>query len=161
VFGPDRCWIELQRHYLPDDRTLLRQQLGLARALGLGAVATNDVHYHARARHRLQDVLVCIRHGTPLDAAHHLRRPNAEYYLKDAAAMARLFAEVPEAVRNTLVIAEQCAQAGKGAAHCALEAYRFPDYPLPPGETADSYLAARCHEGALQYYEHVDGEVGE
>ncbi len=155
VFGPARCWIELQRHYLPGERRLIREQVALARALGLGVVATNNVHYHVRERHRLQDVLVCIRHRTTLDASHHLRRPNAEYYLKDAAAMARLFAEVPEAVRNTLVLAERC------QARVQLTAYRFPDFPLPPGETADSYLAARCHEGALERYGHVDGEVGE
>src|SRR5262249_55745920 len=150
----DRCWIELQRHYLPGDRQLLRAQRALARALGLGVVATNNVHYHERARHRLQDVLVCIRHRTTLDAAHHLRRPNAEYYLQDAATMARLFAEAPEAVRNTLAIAERC------QARVQLSAYRFPDFPLPPGETADSYLAARCREGALARYGYVDGDVG-
>jgi error-prone DNA polymerase len=155
VFGPDRCWIELQRHYLPGERRLLRAQRELAAALGLGVVATNDVHYHVRARHRLQDVLVAIRHRTPLDAAHHLRRPNAEYYLKDAATIARLFAEAPEAVRNTLVIAERC------QARVQLAAYRFPDFPLPPGETTDSYLAARCREGARARYGHADGEVGE
>jgi hypothetical protein len=155
VFGPDRCWIELQRHYLPGERRLIRAQMDLARELGLGVVATNNVHYHVRARHRLQDVLVSIRHRTPLDAAHHLRRPNAEYYLKDAATMARLFAEVPAAVRNTLAIAEQC------QARVQLTAYRFPDFPLPPGETADSFLAARCREGALARYGHADGEVGD
>ncbi|HEY7068056.1 MAG TPA: DNA polymerase III subunit alpha, partial [Chloroflexota bacterium] len=155
VFGPDRCWIELQRHYLRGERRLLRAQLELARALGLGIVATNDVHYHVRARHRLQDVLVAIRHRTPLDAAHHLRRPNAEYYLKDAQTMARLFAEAPEAVRNTLALAERC------QARVQLTAYRFPDFPLPPGETTDSYLAARCHEGAQARYGCTDGAVGE
>jgi error-prone DNA polymerase len=155
VFGADRCWIELQRHYLPGERRLLRAQRELAQALGLGVVATNDVHYHVRARHRLQDVLVAIRHRTPLDAAHHLRRPNAEYYLKDAQAMARLFAEMPEAVRNTLALAERC------QARVQLAAYRFPDFPLPPGETTDSYLAARCWEGARARYGHADGEVGE
>ncbi|HLH26395.1 MAG TPA: DNA polymerase III subunit alpha, partial [Chloroflexota bacterium] len=154
VFGPDRCWIELQRHYLPGERRLIRGQRALARELGLGVVATNNVHYHVRPRHRLQDVLVSIRHRTPLDAAHHLRRPNAEYYLKDAAAMARLFAELPEAVRNTLAIAERC------QARVQLAAYRFPDFPLPPGETPDSYLAARCRAGALARYGHADGEVG-
>jgi len=154
VFGPDRCWIELQRHLLPGERALLRAQLALAREVGLPVVATNNVHYHVRARHRLQDVLVCIRHRTTLDASHHLRRPNAEYYLKDAATMARLFAEVPAAVRNTLAIAERC------QARVELGAYRFPDFPLPPGQTADSYLAARCREGALERYGHADGEVG-
>ena len=69
--------------------------------------------------------------------------------------MARLFAELPEAVRNTLAIAERC------QARVQLAAYRFPDFPLPPGETPDSFLAARCQEGALARYGHADGEVGE
>src|SRR2546423_1456325 len=64
VFGPDRCWIELQRHRVPGERALLRAQLALAQTVGLPIVATHHVHYHVRARHRLQDVLVCIRHRT-------------------------------------------------------------------------------------------------
>lgn len=159
VFGPERCWIELQRHYLPGERALLRAQVALARRLGLGVVATNNVHYHVRERFRLHDVLGCVRHRTPLDAAHHLRRPNAEYYLKSPAQMARLFAELPAALRATLAIAERCAAAGE-VARCALTAYRFPEFPLPPGETADSYLAARCREGALARYGTLEGEVG-
>ncbi|GIW08272.1 MAG: hypothetical protein KatS3mg060_3077 [Dehalococcoidia bacterium] len=60
----------------------------LAARLGLRTVATNDVHYHIRERHRLHDVLVAIRHRTTLDASHTLRKPNSEFYLKSAAEMA-------------------------------------------------------------------------
>ena len=74
----------------------------LAEHLGLGVVATGNVHYHERERHRLQDVLVAIKNRSTLDGSHRERRENSEYFLKPPAEMAALFAEHPKAVANTL-----------------------------------------------------------
>src|SRR5690606_27866421 len=107
-FGRGRAWIELQHHLRPDDDALVDGLVALARRLGLGMVATNNVHYAERESHCLQDVLVAIRHLTTLDAAGPLRRSNSEYYLKDGRKLAPLFADTPEALANTLDIAERC-----------------------------------------------------
>src|SRR5438034_8409489 len=82
VFGPENFFVELQRNHVRGDRALTATLWDLADATSLGVVATGDVHYHHRARHRLHDVLVAIRHRTTLDGSHHVRRPNSEFYLR-------------------------------------------------------------------------------
>ncbi|HWH24149.1 MAG TPA: PHP domain-containing protein, partial [Candidatus Limnocylindria bacterium] len=89
LFGTD-FHVELQHHLLPDDDWLVSQSVGLARALSLPMVVTNDAHYATPDGRELQDVLVCIRHGATLETSGHLRRPNGEYYLKGAAELAAL-----------------------------------------------------------------------
>jgi error-prone DNA polymerase len=100
-----------------------------------------------RQRHHLQDVLVAIKHRTTLDASHRLRRENSEYHLKPPAEMAQLFRGYAEAVADTLRIAERCSFDLTRDLD-----YRFPDYPVPEGETPDSYLRKLCYrEAELKY----------
>jgi len=153
IFGRDSFWIELHNNLCPEDKRLCRELVELAKALGLGYVATNNVHYARREGHRLQDILVCIRNRTTLDESHHLRRPNSEFYLKSGAEMAPLFADYPEALAGTLDIAERC------DVSLDFSGYRFPDFPLPPGETAESFLARLCRERAGERYGDLSGEV--
>ena len=82
TFGRENFFIELQHHYLPDDTRLCQQLVSIARKLSIGYVATNNVHYATPEKHRLQDVLVCIRSRATLDKSTRLRRPNFEYYLR-------------------------------------------------------------------------------
>jgi len=131
-FGRDRVWIEQQHHLRPDDRALLNGLVALAQRQGLGMVATNNVHYADREGHQLQDVLVAIRHLTTLDAADPLRRPNAEYYLKDGRRLAPLFADVPKALANTLEIAGRCTFNLRD--EYGLQ--DLPAFPTPPGMDA-------------------------
>src|SRR5881628_655425 len=108
VFGPERFFVELQHNYVRGDQALTRALIGLAEAVGLGVVASGDVHYHARGRHRLHDVLVAIRHRTTLDGSHTVRRPNGEFYLRPLEEVTQLFADCPEAVATTSMLAERC-----------------------------------------------------
>jgi error-prone DNA polymerase len=108
LFDRESFFIELQDNLVYGDRRRNRGLVELARDLSLDVVATNNVHYHVRERHRLQDVLVAVRHRTTLDASERVRRKNAECYLKSPEEMAALFAELPEALRNTVAIAERC-----------------------------------------------------
>jgi len=142
LFGPDRFWIELQHHLLPEDETLVNDLVALARHLDLGYVATNNVHYAHREDHRLQDVLVCIRHNVSLDEAGLLLRPNSEYYLKDIHRLAPLFARFPQALANTQRIAERCSF----DLHYGVQ--DLPVFPTPPGIDAKAYLRHLC-EAAL------------
>src|SRR5207247_10727295 len=78
LLRPENFFVELQRNHVRGDRALTATLSDLADATSLGVVATGDVHYHHRARHRLHDVLVAIRHRTTLDGSHHVRRPNSQ-----------------------------------------------------------------------------------
>src|SRR3990172_7719077 len=153
VFGPDSFFLELQNNLRPGDKRLCRELASLAGELGLGVVATNNVHYASREGHRLQDVLVCIKNRTTLDKSQLLRRPNSEFYLRSGEEMARLFQDIPQALTNTLKIAEAC------DVSLNFSQYRFPRFPLPGGETDDSYLARLCREKARERYGQFSGEV--
>jgi error-prone DNA polymerase len=161
-FGPGNFFIELQNNLVYGDARRNRALAELAEHLGVGVVATGNVHYHVRERHRLQDVLVAIRHRTTLDASHRLRRENSEYYLKPPAEMAALFRDYPEAVANTLRIAERCAFDLTRDLD-----YRFPDpstslragCPVPEGETPDSYLRKLCYRQAELKYGRITPQV--
>jgi error-prone DNA polymerase len=162
LFGRGSFWVELQDNLVHGDRPRNRGLVVLARELGLGVVATNNVHYHERARHRLQDVLVAVRHHTTLDASEHLRRKNAEFYLKTPEEVAALFTELPEAVRNTLAIAERCTPStgsGQGFDLTCDLTYRFPDFQAPGGKTADEFLEEVCFARARELYGWVAPKV--
>jgi len=137
-WGRQNVFVELQNHLVQGDTRRMRTLARLATEAGLPCVATGNVHYHEQKLHRLQDVLVAVKHRTTLDASHQLRRANAEYFLQPLEVIARRFCEQPEALRNTLVIAERCA-----AFDLTRDLnYRFPEADTEPGETADDLL--RC-----------------
>ena len=95
-FPPGGFGVELSHHLQPDDDWLVAQLTELAQAAGLPTVVTNEVHYADPGGHRLQDVLVCIRHGATLDEARELLLPNAEYRLKSGAELAAIGAGLPD-----------------------------------------------------------------
>ncbi|HEX8714467.1 MAG TPA: DNA polymerase III subunit alpha, partial [Solirubrobacteraceae bacterium] len=107
AFGVENLRVELQRPYARDDRARNRAMAALARRLGVACVATGDVHAHARSRVELQDAFVALRHHTTLDASEPLRRGNSSHVMTTPQAMARRFGDHPEAVRETLLLAER------------------------------------------------------
>ncbi|MEZ4572260.1 MAG: PHP domain-containing protein [Thermomicrobiales bacterium] len=108
LFGAENFYIELQRNLADDDEERVDELVRLARDLGLPLVATNNVHYHLRYRARLQDVLVAIKNRSTLESSHRVRRPNSEFFLKSSDQMSRLFSDIPEAIENTVRVAERC-----------------------------------------------------
>jgi error-prone DNA polymerase len=152
IFGTENYFIELQNTLCQEDRRLCRDLTELAKGLGVGCVATGNVHYACREGHRLQDVLVAIKNRTTLDASHRLRRPNSEFHLKSPAEMSRLFTDYPGAIANTARIAESC------NVELDLSGYRFPDFPAPGGETADSFLEKLCWQKIAEKYRPLEGE---
>jgi len=154
IFGRNNFFIELQQNLVYGDTPRIRALVKLAKRLKLGYVATNNVHYHVRERHRLQDVLVAIKNHTTLDASHTLRRENSEYHLKSPQEMAHLFTEWPEAMKTSVRIAERCRFDLTRDLN-----YRFPDYPVPEAETTDSYLEKLCYEAARERYGRITPEV--
>ena len=143
---PNRLYIDLQRHLDPAEERLNRTLIAIAEHFRIPLVATNDVRHATPATQPLLDVLTCIRNKTTLDAAGRQLLRNTERHLKSPAEMAALFCDVPEAVANTRRIAEQCEFT------LANLGYRFPDYPLPPGETPIGYLRTLTYAGARERY---------
>jgi len=153
-FGTPNVFVELQQNLVRGDTPRNRRLVELASKYGLEVVATNNVHYHVPERHRLQDALVAIRHNQSLEETHRQRRPNRHFYLKSPAEMADLFRECPQAVVNTLLIADRCSfdiTRDMG--------YQFPDYPVPEGFTSQSYLEHLCYQAAERRYGGVTGRV--
>ncbi len=108
VFGPQNLYVELQHNSVHGDRARMKTLGALADRFRVPVVATGNVHYHDRDRHRLQDVLVAIRNRTTVDDSHELRRPNSCFHLATANEMAWRFETRLDAITNTLVIAERC-----------------------------------------------------
>ena len=146
IFGPDRLYVELQRHMVREQERGNQARIELARAHGLPLLATNGVRYDTARRKPLHDALTCLRFKRKLDNAGRLLDPNAERRVKSAEEMERLFSDIPEAVANTAELAQRIA--------FTLEdlGYRFPSYPLPPGETEESLLRRETLRGASARY---------
>lgn len=142
VWFGGRTHVEIQRHHLRDEEHRNRALLDLARKLRLPVVATNGVRYARPEDKPLHDVLSAIRHHTTLDAAGSLLASHRERHFKSPEEMARLFADLPETIEETARLAARLdfTLADLG--------YRFPEYPLPPGETPPSYLRHITWNGA-------------
>ena len=143
IFGAGNFYIDLQRHLDAGEERLNRKLAALAGAARIPVVATNDV-CHGGSDRRLLDVLTCIRLKTTLEEAGRALWINSQRHLKSPAEMAALFRDLPGAVAASRAIAERC------AFQLSDMGYRFPDYPLPPGETADSYLRILTYAGARE-----------
>jgi error-prone DNA polymerase len=143
IFGANNFYIDLQRHLDAGEERLNRKLAALADAARIPIVATNDV-CHGGSDRRLLDVLTCIRLKTTLEEAGRALWINSQRHLKSPAEMNSLFRDLPTAVAASRAIAERC-----NFQLCDM-GYRFPDYPLPPNETPDSYLRILTYAGARE-----------
>ena len=153
-YGPGAVYVELQQNLLHGDTDRNRKLVRIAGEVGVPVVTTNDVHYHTPERSRLQDALVAARLNTTIDRALPYLRPNHHLYLKSHAEMEKLFAECPQAVSNTLRVAERCEfdlSTDLG--------YTLPDPAVPEGYTVESYLQRLCYEAAARRYGSVSERV--
>src|SRR6202000_127911 len=107
TFHSDRLFIEIQRHRIRGEERLNNARIDLAQHFRLPLLATNGVLYASEVERPVLDVFTCIRNHTHLDAAGKLLEQNAERYLKSAAQMCELFRDLPEAIRNTVRLAER------------------------------------------------------
>jgi error-prone DNA polymerase len=146
TFGRPNVFAELQRHLNREEEARNQAQMAAARRMRVPLVATNGVRHGTPAQREAFDVLTCIRNHVPLPAAGRLLALNNERHLKPAPEMARLFADLPEAIANTREISARLdfTLADLG--------YEFPQYPVPAGETMMSFLRQRTDEGARRRY---------
>ena len=153
-YGSDSVYVELQRNSLDGDTLRNRRLVGLARETGARLVATNAALYHAPERYRLQHALVAIRHNSTIDQSLPHILPNDRSCLKTGAEMETLFADCPEAVSNTLEIAERC-----GFDLSSDLGYNLPEPDVPEGYSPQTYLERLCYEAAVRRYGSVTERV--
>jgi DNA polymerase-3 subunit alpha len=146
VFGRDNFFVELQQHDIPELPALNRQLLELGKRHDARFVATNDVHYIEKSDARLQDILLCIQTGSLLSDPRRMRMTDDSYYLRSPEEMSALFTETPEAIANTLLIAERC------SLNLGFKGYHLPEFDVPQGFTADGFLRKLCEDGLLRRY---------
>jgi len=146
IFGRENVYVELQRHF--DRREEARNQAAVqvARELRLPLVATNGVSFATPAERQVADIFTALRHHRTLETAGRLLTSNAERHLKPPQEMARLFADLPEALANTLELSSRLEFTLRDLG------YEFPKYPVPEGETQISFLRQRTAEGAIGRY---------
>ena len=148
LFGPQHLFVELQHHGLPTDDRLVRKLLGVAHRVGLAVVATHNVHYATREQSILRDALIAVRHRETLDAAQRAGRLplNNGYALPSVAEMTCRFAQRPDALHNTLMIAERC--------HSSVDfsQQRLPEFATPDGSPTFRFLYQLCHARLPQCY---------
>ena len=146
LFGPEDYYIELQDHGIPEQRQILPDLIRLAGELGVGLVATNDAHYLEKEDSRMQFLLTCIQTGHTVNDEQTLEFPTQEFYVKSGDEMAELFRNVPEALSNTVKIAERC------NVEFEFGHTKLPLFNAPNGEDNESYFRRMCHEGLLRHY---------
>src|SRR5690348_11109622 len=146
IFGRRNIYIELQRHFDPAEEHRNQAAVRLAESLRLPLLATNGVRYAHAADREILDVFTCIRNHCELGAAGRLLERNNERHLRPAREIAELFRDLPQAISNSMELS------GRLQFTLADLGYEFPQYPVPPGETMDSFLRKRTEEGFRARY---------
>jgi error-prone DNA polymerase len=146
IYGHSNVYVELQRHYNRAQEARNQAAIELARSLDLPLLATQGAQYAKPEERQVLDVFTCIRHHRTLDTAGRLLSRNSERYLKSPHQMLQLFADLPEATANTLELSSRLTFTLNDLG------YQFPRYPVPEGETMNSFLRARTMEGARDRY---------
>ena len=153
VFGKDHYFMEVQAHGLDEQTKVTAETLKLAQAIGAPIAGTNDSHYLEAGHGRAHEALLCIQTGSTLLDPKRWRFSTEEFYVKSADEMARVFAEIPDACRNTLAVAERC--------NLTLEfgSFHLPRYVVPENHTLESYLEHVARDGLKRRYAANPGDA--
>ena len=153
IFGKDNYFIELQDHGLIEEKKCIPELIRIAKELDIPLVVTNDLHYVDAADSEMHDILLCIQTGKLRSDPNRMRFANDQFYLKTEEEMARLFPDYPEAMENTLKIAERC------NVDFTFGTLYMPQYQVPEGYDLVSYLRELCEEGLYRRYPEVTPEI--
>lgn len=146
IFGKDNFYLEIQNHFLDDDKPATQGLVKLSEEIGAPLVATNDAHYIKRSDAKAHDVLLAIQTGSTVDDENRMRFANDEFYLKSESEMMELFPEHPEAIENSHKIAERC------NVEFEFGEYHLPEFIPPEGMTNKDYLRNLCYDGLERRY---------
>jgi DNA polymerase-3 subunit alpha len=144
ILGPNNFFLEMQYQGIDEQKTVIKGIVPLARELNLPLIATNDVHYLRQGDYQPHDILLCIGTGKTVNDAQRLRYTGDQFFLKTAEQMAVVFKDYPEALKNTMLVAERCnVTIPKGQNH-------LPSFAVPQGSTLDQYFEHVAREGFAQ-----------
>jgi len=147
LFGAEFYYLEIQDHGIPEERTVAEGLIDLGKRMGIPVVATNDCHYLAREDAEAHEVLLCIQTGKTMQDKDRFRFATDQVYVKSAEEMEALFQGAPDAIRNSLEVAEKCDLT------LDTERVQLPEFPLPPEfHEAEGYLRSLAHEGLARRY---------
>ncbi|HEY5030046.1 MAG TPA: error-prone DNA polymerase [Candidatus Angelobacter sp.] len=153
IFGPGSVYVELQRHFQRQQEQRNQCAMVLAREFNLPVLATNGVSYATAADREVLDVFTCIKNKRQLATGGRFLCANSERYVRVPELMAQIFADIPEAISNSVELSSRLQFTLKDLG------YQFPKYPVPPDGTMDSFLYARTWEGARNRYQPVTDKV--
>ncbi|MBQ2287539.1 MAG: DNA polymerase III subunit alpha [Lachnospiraceae bacterium] len=155
LFGKGNFFLELQDHGIPQQQTVNQSLIRMSRETGIELVATNDIHYTYAEDEKPHDILLCIQTGKKVADEDRMRYEGGQYYVKSEEEMLRLFPYARQAIENTHKIAERC--------HVDIEfgKYKLPEFPVPEGYDAWSYLNKLTRDGLIRHYGHPDESLVE
>ena len=151
ILGKENFYFELQDNSIPEQKEVNKELIRLGKELGIGLVATNDVHYLTRDSAKAHEALLCIQTQTTLDDPNRMRLQTDQFYFKSSDEMKTLFKDVPEAISNTIEIAERC--------NLELDFKKtfLPHYTPPEGVTREEFLKDLCEQNLEKRYKVGDG----
>ena len=152
VFGEENYYLEIQDHNLPEQKEVNQALLTISEEMGIPLAATNDSHYLERADASVHDVLLCIQTAKTVEEENRLKFPGSEFYMKSPQEMKELFSQYPQALENSLRIADKC-----NLDFDFSQTY-LPYYEIPSGHDEDSYLRELCFEGLKKRYGEITPE---
>lgn len=153
IFGKGNFFLELQDHGIPDQKYVNQQMMRLTKDTGIDLVCTNDVHYTYADDADAHDILLCIQTGKKVSDENRMRYEGGQYYLKSSDEMAELFPYAPEALENTVKIAERC------NVEIEFGVTKLPKFKVPEGFTSWTYLNYLCYEGIKKRYPEQTGDL--
>ncbi len=149
IFGQGNFYLELQDHNIEEQKKVNEELIKLSRETGIPLVATNDVHYLNKNDHKVHDILLCIQTGKTIDDEDRMQFNSDEFYLKSPEEMMNLFSYAPEAIENTVKIAQMCnVEFDFGKMH-------LPGFDVPQGYTQYEYLRKLCYQGLNKRYDNI------
>ena len=146
LFGPERFYLELQDHGIPEQRAVNQGILRIHQETGIPMVCTNDAHYLRKEDAEAHDVLLCIQTGKTIDDENRMRYEPRNFYLRSEAEMEALFGAFEGALENTAKVAEMC------NLEFTFGKYHLPEFQLPPGYDSFTYLKELCDQGYRERY---------
>lgn len=155
ILGKDNYFLEIQDHGIADQKRIIPDIIKLSEELGVGLVATNDIHYLTKESAEYQDVLMCIQMEKKVDDPDRMKFETEEFYIKSPEEMAELFKYAPQAIENTQKIAERC------KVDFDFNTRHLPSFDVPGGMDAFYYLNELCLKGIKERYENVSDKLYE
>jgi DNA polymerase-3 subunit alpha len=155
ILGDENFYFELQDNGIPEQEQVNRELIKLSRETGIPVVATNDCHYLDMEDHKAHDALLCIQTGKIVREPNRLKFSSETFYMKSPEEMKRAFSYIPEAISNTIRIAERC------NLELELGKYHLPHFPVPPGYDLNSYMAELARKGLEQRFTEIEEVRGD